>query len=144
MPGPLHDGRLIVSILREKAKGVIDKELRSLLPGQPPPPQDEKVADFSYTSDVLAEMIVTAWTDANFKAKLLDPNNAKALLEARGFYLQKPVVITEDDYNNHYKMKDDTEVVLVLPDERRVQAGQPGQNLLETARLLMACVPNGI
>ncbi|MDB5688014.1 MAG: hypothetical protein JWR77_2603 [Rhizorhabdus sp.] len=133
-----------MSILREKAKGVIDKELRSLLPGQPPPPQDEKVADFSYTSDVLAEMIVTAWTDANFKAKLLDPNNAKALLEARGFYLQKPVVITEDDYNNHYKMKDDTEVVLVLPDERRVQAGQPGQNLLETARLLMACVPNGI
>ncbi|HEY8336093.1 MAG TPA: hypothetical protein VIQ05_20075 [Tardiphaga sp.] len=133
-----------MSILRGKAKAVIDEELRNLLPGQPPPPQDEKVADFSYTSDVLAEMIVTAWTDASFKAKLLDPNHTKALLEARGFYLENPVVITEDDYNNHHRIKDDTEVVFVLPDERRVQAGRAGQNLLETARLLMACVPNGI
>lgn len=133
-----------MSILREKAKAVIDKEMQSLLPGQPPPDNDEKVADFSYTSDALAEMIVTAWTDPAYKAKLLDPRNAKALLEARGFYLQKPVVITEDEYKNHHKISDDTEVVFVLPDERRVQAGQPGQNLLETARLLMACVPNGI
>jgi hypothetical protein len=144
MPDPLHLGRLIVSILRGKAKAVIDEELRNLLPGQPPPPQDEKVVDFSYTSDVLAEMIVTAWTNPNFRAELLDPNHTKALLEARGFYLQNPIVITEDEYNNHYRIKNDTEVVLVLPDERRVQTGQPGQNLLETARLLMACVPNGI
>jgi len=133
-----------VSILREKAKSVIDEELRNLLPGQPPPSRDEKVADFSYTSDVLAEMIVTAWTDESFRTKLLDPSQTKALLEARGFYLENPVVITEDEYNRHHRIKDDTEVVFVLPDERRVQAGRAGQNLLETARLLMACVPNGI
>jgi hypothetical protein len=133
-----------VSILREKAKSVIDEEIRCLLAGQPQPSQLEKVVDFSYTSDVLAEMIVSAWTDPTFKAKLLDPLHTKSILEARGFFLENPVVITEDQYNGHHRIKNDTEVVLVLPDERRVQAGHPGQNLLETARLLMACVPNGI
>jgi hypothetical protein len=133
-----------MSILRGKAKIVIDEEQRNLLPGQPAPSPNEKVADFSYTSDVLAEMIVTAWTDDDFREKLLDPAHTKALLEARGFFLQNPVVITEEAYYDNHRIKDDTEVVLVLPAERRVQTDRPGQDLLETARLLMACVPNGI
>lgn len=138
-----------MAIFREKTKEAIANELKFLAKSPSAAPEQEapeRVADFSYTSDSLAQMIVDAWVDQNFKAKLLDRNNAKRLLEQRGFYLENPVVITEDQYNNHYKMKDANEVIFVLPDLKRVAPAQaPGQvDLLETAKLLMAITPNGI
>lgn len=108
--------------------------------------RDEKapVADFSYQNDALAQMIVDAWVDDGFRTQLLKKENAKTLLAARGIFLQNPVIIDETTYwtDQHTKAADD-EVVFVLPDKKRVDASHP-QSLLETARLLMACVPNGI
>ena len=101
------------------------------------------VAVFSYApNDSLAQMIVDAWVDSNYRDLLLDRKNAKSVLAARGFYLQNPVVIKEETYYEDYEMEDDNEVVFVMPQ----QPGQcpPGQSLLETARLLMAITPNGI
>ena len=108
---------------------------------------DEAVADFSFQSDALAEMIVDAWKNDDFRKLLLKPENAKALLATRGVYLTHPVVITEHDYfGNHYHQQDDDEVTFVLPNASRADPGvvPPGQSLLDTARLLMACIPNGI
>ncbi|MGV3635804.1 MAG: hypothetical protein ACO1NY_15760 [Pseudorhodoplanes sp.] len=110
--------------------------------------QDERapVADFSYQNDALAEMIVEAWSNERFKNGLLtDKAFAKTQLAERGIYLQNPVIIDEETYwrNKHTKAKDD-EVVFVLPDKDRTGTPREGHSLLETARLLMACVPNGI
>jgi hypothetical protein len=108
---------------------------------------DEAVADFSFQSDALAEMIVDAWQNKDFKDLLLNRDHAKALLATRGVYLSHPVVITEHDYfGNQYHQHDDDEVTFVLPNASRASpdAVPPGQNLLDTARLLMACIPNGI
>ena len=108
--------------------------------------RDEKVpvADFSYQNDSLAQMIVDAWVDDGFRTQLLKKENAKALLASRGIFLQNPVIIDETTYwtDKHTKASDD-EVVFVLPDQRRVDTSHP-HSLLETARFLMACVPNGI
>jgi len=96
-----------------------------------------------YRNDALAQIIVDAWVDSNFRDLLLNNRQStKSLLAARGFYLQNPVVIKEEMYYQDYEMQDDNEVVFVLPQ----QPGPcpPGQSLLETARLLMAITPNGI
>jgi hypothetical protein len=103
------------------------------------------VADFSYQNDALAQMIVDAWVSDEFKERLLKKENAKSLLAERGIFLQNPVIIDEATYWNDIHTKDrDDEVVFVLPDRARVGTPKPGHSLLETARLLMACVPNGI
>lgn len=94
-------------------------------------------------NDTLAQMIVDAWVDSNFRDGLLNNRQGvKSLLAARGFHLQNPVMIEEETYYQDYEMQDDNEVVFVLPQ----QPGNcpPGQSLLETARLLMAITPNGI
>jgi hypothetical protein len=141
-PDLFHEGGLTVAdagIFRDKEKG---KGLR--------------VADFSYhPNDSLAQLVVEAWVDKDFRELLLAREKgkvtadaaryAKASLAGRGLYLQHPVVITEDEYNRGYHMQDPTEVVFVLPDQPRVaMTPPPGQSLLETARLLMACTPHGI
>jgi len=108
----------------------------------------EEVANFSYApNDCLAQMIIDAWVDPEFKKVLLNPANAKALFATRGFYwngtTRKPVVITEEEYNAGYSMKHhDGEVVFVLPTHNGTCP--PGQTLLNTARLLMAATPHGI
>ena len=48
-------------------------------------------------------------------------------------------MITEDEYDAGWEADDDDQIVFVLPNRAR-QAG----DLLENAKLLMACVPNGI
>jgi len=106
-----------------------------------------QVADFSYApNDSLAQMIVDAWVDEEFKRVLLNPDNAKALFATRGFYwngtTKKPVVITEDDFNAGYAMQHHDEIVFVLPTHNGTCP--PGQTLLNTARLLMAATPHGI
>ncbi|MFN3347927.1 hypothetical protein [Pseudorhodoplanes sp.] len=106
------------------------------------------VADTSYQSDALAQLIVDAWVNKNnFGTNLLnDRAFVKAELQKRGIFLENPVVIREDQYWSvqGYTQDDDNEVVFVLPDEKRVATNAPQHSLLETAKLLMACVPNGI
>jgi|ERR1700738_838760 hypothetical protein len=106
-----------------------------------------QVADFSYApNDSLAEMIVDAWVDKDFRDLLLNPANAKAVFATRGFYwngtIKKPVVISEEAYHAGYTQQDDDEVVFVLP--KHDGRCPPGQNLLDTAKLLMGLTPNGI
>lgn len=115
---------------------------------------DVKVLDFSYTSDVLAQLVVDAWGSSSLKARLLNHGNQTAVqaeLASRGVFLNHPVVLTETEYNTGWQQNDDDEVVLVLPDEGRKIAAtgtnpSTGQayTLLETAKLLMAVTPNGI
>jgi hypothetical protein len=106
-----------------------------------------KVADFSYApNDALAQMIIDAWTDQRFRELLLDRANTKALFANRGFFWngtkKRPVVISEDDYHQDYVLRHPDEIVFVLPNHDG--KCPPGQNLLDTARLLMAATPNGI
>jgi hypothetical protein len=139
MPGLLHQGELTMGILKTGGGGAA------------PIP----VPDFTYSSDSLAQMIVDVWVDKDYRDHLLDRTAgavtdaaarlARISLAERGIYLQRAVVITEEEYNNDYTIPAGfpNEVVFVLPDLDRVTP-QPGQSLLETARLLMATTPNGI
>ena len=112
---------------------------------------DVKVADVSYQNEELAAMIVRAWTDqpAGFQNSLLVGSSLQRMAAAQaalqGFPihpigLASPIVITEDEYNDGWECDNDEQVVFVLPNAAR----QSGTNLLETAKMLMACVPNGI
>jgi len=108
---------------------------------------DVKVVDFSYESDILAQLVVDAWANNSIKQTLLDHSNqsdVRDLLASRGIFLKRPVVLTEQEYNDGWQMEDDDEVVLVLPNESRKTASSGGFTLLETAKLLMAITPNGI
>ena len=113
---------------------------------------EDKVADFSYQNDVLAQLIVDMWTGTHFD--LITPpldytgrsTRAKTALEDRGIYLAYPIVITEDEYDDGFSLANAglsaiDGVVLVLPRKTRVTPGTP---LLETAKMLMAVTPNGI
>jgi len=71
----------------------------------------------------------------------------KAVNKLAGLTLKRAVVITEAEHDSHYTMQDEDEVVFVLPNETRKPAPAPAPThaqLLETAKLLMACTPNGI
>lgn len=119
----------------------------------------DKVADFSYQSDALAQLIVDMWTGAHSDL-LKAPNqndylprsaNAKAAFAARGIYLKQPIVVTEDEYDAGFSLADAgltvaEAVVLVLPRDRRATGATTtgGPPLLETAKMLMAITPNGI
>ena len=110
---------------------------------------EQRVAEFSYQSDALADLIVEAWTEKAFRDTLTKQTNseaqrsaaAKDALDDRGIHLLKPMVISEAEYYAGYTMLDNTGVVFVLPDVERVDTSRP---LLESAKLLMACTPNGI
>jgi hypothetical protein len=112
------------------------------------------VPTFSFESAGLAELIVEAWTKPDFRKKLLErgpdmkvtAGAAEAATKAvneRGFNLKRAVVITEKEHDHHYMMQTTDEVVFVLPDPSRIANAQSNA-LLETARLLMSCTPNGI
>ncbi len=112
---------------------------------------DVAVPVFSYPpSDGLAQVIVDAWANPGH---LLDRDSkgnptpvavqeATTKVNAAGFDLKRAVVISEEEHDNDYYMQGDEEVVFVLPDKVRVKT--PAAHLLETAKLLMACTPNGI
>jgi hypothetical protein len=111
--------------------------------GDPP----ERVADFSYQNDALAEMIVKAWTDSTFYDGLIlgtpaqRSTFARAALRERGINLTYPIVLKEQEFDDGWDRDDPNEVVFVLPKRSRATQGTP---LLETAKLLMGCTPNGI
>ena len=128
---------------------------------------------FSFPADpALAQVIVDAWLNANFQwhpsgggpaqtvrlgDALLDRNHkgnptkkafevaTQRIRQALNVDLKRAIVITEDEHDNDYFLDED-EIVFVLPDAGRLEpkpvAGAP--NLLNTAKLLMACTPNGI
>ena len=118
----------------------------------------DKVADFSYQSDALAQLIVDMWT--GFHKDLLEaPNktdylkrstNAKAVFAARGIHFNQPIVVTEDEYDEGFSLADaglsvTQAIVFVMPrDTRATGATTTGAPLLETAKMLMAVTPNGI
>jgi hypothetical protein len=112
----------------------------------------DKVADFSYENDLLADLIVQCWTTGlgnqlTTGSKQNRLNNAKAALADRGIFLDYPFVITEAEYDAGFRLEDDAGipadkgVIFVLPTKGRATAGKP---LLETAKMLMAITPNGI
>lgn len=112
------------------------------------------VPTFSFDSVGLAELIVEAWTDENFRKSLLARGGDKKVtkdaadaatkaVNARGFNLKRAVIITEEEHDHHYMMQEPDEVVFVLPDSSRI-GDLASSSLLETARLLMSCTPNGI
>jgi hypothetical protein len=83
--------------------------------------------------------------DANKLPTLLAKQTALARVQQAGFAnLTGAVVITEVEHDNNYIMQSDSEIVFVLPDQNRVSLTPAGPTLLDTAKLLLACTPNGI
>ena len=119
-------------------------------------PEDlkDKVADFAYENDSLADLIVECWTNDNTLANLTTGSDAhrkheaQKELGARGIYLDFPIVVTEDEYEGGFHLAahglpTNNGVVFVVPRKERVTTNTP-KPLLETAKMLMAIVPNGI
>jgi hypothetical protein len=133
-------------VARGKHSGIFQKRKAN---NDPDP--ETRVADFAYENDSLAELIAEAWSSDRFKRDLTqgDYNSrsdvAKRVLADRGIYLSQPIVITEEEYDNGFVWESaDDNVVFVLPNESRTYSAPANQTLVETARLLMAYVPNGI
>jgi hypothetical protein len=112
----------------------------------------DRVADFSYESDALAQLIVEMWLGQH--TNLLSGTGAarsaaaKTVLATKGYYLEQPIVIKETEYDAGFSLADNnlpSAVVFVLPDvSRATTAVGPPPVLLETAKMLMAITPNGI
>ena len=107
----------------------------------------------------IAQVIVDAWQGKPSLNKILDrvqsgPQKGMATSDAvtqattainaaaPKYNLKRVVIISEDEHDSGYTMETENDVVFVLPRQSRVDTG--GANLLETAKLLMACTPNGI
>jgi len=130
-----------------KGKGIY----RKTPDGHDPNDEEQRVAEFSYQNDALADLIVKLWiNEQGIYDKLINQNTetkrSKAAQDAfddRGLHMTKPLVITEAEYYDGYTMEDAAGVVFVLPDAARANIAGKG-TLLEVAKLLMACTPNGI
>jgi hypothetical protein len=102
-------------------------------------------------TDGLARLIVDAWANPGHLLER-DPKtqlptqravqDATAKIKQAGYDLERAVVITEAEHDSDYVMQSDNEIVFVLPNKNRLAS--PAANLLDTAKLLMACTPNGI
>ena len=120
------------------------------------------VPEFAMPPDAvpgIAQVIVNAWNGDASLNKILDRNpsgpnkgcatqqavaQATAAINAAAptFNLQRCVIITEDEHDAGYTMETPNDVVFVLPNSGRVNLA--GANLLNSAKILMACTPNGI
>jgi hypothetical protein len=120
------------------------------------------VPEFAMPPDAvpgIAQVIVDAWQDKPSLNKILDriqsgPKKGMATSDAvtqattainaaaPNFNLQRAIIITEDEHDSGYTMETENDVVFVLPNKGR--ADLTGASLLNTAKLLMACTPNGI
>jgi hypothetical protein len=156
---PVVGRRDAVPLNQEDWIMAIKKLVRDTSPGAAPGATKElTMPAFSFSPNTgLAELIVEAWTNRDFRDKLLERDAAKKVTEAaaqlataavnaRGFNLKRAVVISEKEHDSDYTSPlDSNEVVFVLPDNGRLEkAFVPNSSLLDTARLLMACTPNGI
>jgi len=110
---------------------------------------------FSYpATDALADVVVKAWSDDTFRQQLLQRTgngaptpsavaSATNAINGAGFDLERAVIITEREHDDDYRMRAENEVVFVLPNKDRIKSA-PAHSLLSSAKLLMACTPNGI
>jgi hypothetical protein len=121
------------------------------------------VPEFAMPPDAVpgtAQVIVNIWTGQPGLDKIMDrvqsgPQKGVATQEAvdqataainaaaPGFNLNRCVIIKEDEHDAGYTMEFEDDVVFVLPRKSRLKPPATA-NLLETAKLLMACTPNGI
>jgi hypothetical protein len=100
-------------------------------------------------TDALAQVVLDVWANPGH---ILDRQNGRPTqqavmeatqkIQAAGFDLDRAVIITEEEHDDDYTMENDREVVFVLP--RRNRLINNPTHLLDTAKLLMACTPNGI
>lgn len=113
--------------------------------------RDVTIPSFSYPpTDALAQVIVDLWAnplhvldrDGKGNPTHAAVTDATAKIQAAGFDLERAVIITEQEHDDDYTMQDPNEVVFVLPNDGRL-VNNPA-HLLNTAKLLMACTPNGI
>lgn len=139
-----------------------------------PQSTDVTMPVIAYSDPGVAELIVQAWADNPFNQGSVSENHLGAALMHRdqqtglpsqrardaakaavNFFtnmeLVSVVVISEDEHDDDFTMQDDNQVVFVLPNKARAAvpnsvALHPNTptDLLNTARLLMACTPNGI
>jgi hypothetical protein len=106
----------------------------------------------SYPDTDLPRVIVEVWTNPGIIMQRQDGLPTDAAVEAAtalinsetGMNLSRAVIITEEEHDNDYTMQNADEVVFVLPNRTRAGANSTQYQLLETAKLLMACTPNGI
>jgi hypothetical protein len=119
------------------------------------------VPEFAMPPDAvpgIAQVIVDAWQGVASLSNIMDRTNpgpqgvatptavgqATAAINAAvpRYNLKRAVIISEDEHDRGYTMEFPDDVVFVLPNKGRVDL--TGANLLNTAKLLMACTPNGI
>jgi len=120
------------------------------------------VPEFAMPPDAvpgIAQVIVDIWKNKAGLDKIFDRNQtgahkgmatqdavdqATAAINAAApkFNLQRAVIIKEEEHDAGYTMETENDVVFVLPNKGRIDS--TGGNLLNTAKLLMACTPNGI
>jgi hypothetical protein len=153
-PGPRDQGAMTMAIwkkIKDRGRPDPNAEIELTMPSVSYP-----------ATDALAQVVIDAWEnkpfpnpgDEGLRKQLMDRDpkgypSAKALkaakdrLHAAGFEFERPVVISESEHDNDYVMVDPKEIVFVLPDKDRITV-HPGHSLLETAKMLMACTPNGI
>jgi hypothetical protein len=107
----------------------------------------------SYPDTDLPRVIVEVWNNTRHMLDRDPPGipTQQAVDEATdlinretGMALRRAVIITEEEHDNRYVMQDDDEIVFVLPNPTRTIPGASQHQLLESAKLLMACTPNGI
>ena len=94
-----------------------------------------------HPNDTLAAVLVQAWLDKGFRNQLLskpdltNQPSTKALLEKFGIFLDKPVVLEENEYAAYKPNPGET--VFTIP----TAMGRP---TMETARIAMASTCAGI
>ena len=122
---------------------------------------DITTPDFQLAPDAIpgiADAIVKIWTGAAGTDKIMERTNpgpngvatqaardqATALINAAApkYNFLRCVIISESEHDRGYRMENENDVVFVLPNPGRINPA--GGNLLNSAKLLMACTPNGI
>jgi hypothetical protein len=123
---------------------------------------DMTVPEFAMPPDAvpgIAQVIVDIWTGAAGLDKIMERvtsgankgmatqlavDQATAAINAAAphYNFVRAVIIKEEEHDAGYTMETENDVVFVLP--RPGRANLTGTNLLNTAKLLMACTPNGI
>ena len=125
---------------------------------------DITIPDFQLDPDAvpgIAQVIVNKWTGDPSLANILDRDTAAgsptkgmatgtavqqatdAINKAAPHYnFLRCVIISEKEHDEGYTMENENDLVFVLPNQGRINPA--GADLLSSAKLLMACTPNGI
>ena len=124
---------------------------------------DITIPDFQLAPDAvpgIAQVIVNSWTGdaslANILERIQTPGATKGMATGRAiqeatdainkaaphYNFLRCVIISEEEHDNGYTMETENDVVFVLPNRGRINPA--GADLLSSAKLLMACTPNGI